>query len=48
MFLGWEPVMDRPQMKVWRRPIFDGELYQYKVYGTWDDVPAAAFYLIQG
>jgi len=44
---GWEPVMDQPRIKVWRRPIFDGELYQYKVYGTWDDVPAAAFYLIQ-
>merc|ERR1719334_1893427 len=44
---GWEPVHDRPQMKIWRRPIFDGQLFQYKVYGTWDDVPAAAFYLIQ-
>ncbi|XP_046555326.1 stAR-related lipid transfer protein 7, mitochondrial-like [Haliotis rubra] len=44
----WEKVIDRPHLIVWRRPLeFNSSLFQYKVYGKFDDVPARAFFNTQ-
>lgn len=43
----WQKVIDRPQLQVWRKPIEDSHLYQYKVHGSFYDIPACAFFLTQ-
>ncbi|ESO90245.1 hypothetical protein LOTGIDRAFT_84508, partial [Lottia gigantea] len=45
---GWESVIDKKHLKVWRKPIEENShLYEYRVYGTYDDVPARAFFNVQ-
>ncbi|XP_041368743.1 stAR-related lipid transfer protein 7, mitochondrial-like [Gigantopelta aegis] len=43
----WETVIDKQHLKVWRRPIQDSYTYQYRVYGSFTDIPARAFYNTQ-
>ncbi|XP_074642107.1 stAR-related lipid transfer protein 7, mitochondrial-like [Tubulanus polymorphus] len=43
----WELVIDRENIKLWRRPIQDTYLYEYKVFGRFFDIPAKAFYSVQ-
>ncbi|CAH1784595.1 unnamed protein product [Owenia fusiformis] len=41
---SWESLIDRPHLKAWRKAIPETCLYEYKIYGTYNDVPARAFY----
>lgn len=43
----WELVINREHLKVWRKPISNSSLYEYKVYGTFYDIPAWAFFEVQ-
>ncbi|XP_015793270.1 stAR-related lipid transfer protein 7, mitochondrial isoform X2 [Tetranychus urticae] len=44
---GWEPIILRDNFQVWRREINSNGTYQYKVFGTFTDVPAIAFFTVQ-
>ncbi|KAI8777614.1 stAR-related lipid transfer protein 7, mitochondrial-like isoform X2 [Biomphalaria glabrata] len=43
----WVTVVDRIDFKIWRRAIPDSNLYQYRVFGKYNDIPARAFYNTQ-
>lgn len=43
----WEKVLDINHLKVWRCPVTGTSLYKYKLYGTYSDIPANAFFNIQ-
>lgn len=43
----WEQVIDKDHFKVWRKPIPNSYLYEYKVYGTFYDVTPKCFLDIQ-
>nr|XP_022346031.1 stAR-related lipid transfer protein 7, mitochondrial-like [Crassostrea virginica] len=43
----WTLVVNEPSLKIWRRPLPHSHLYEYKVYGRYDDVSPAAFYQVQ-
>ncbi|XP_029644939.1 stAR-related lipid transfer protein 7, mitochondrial [Octopus sinensis] len=45
--LNWQKVIDQPNLEVWRKPIENSHLYQYKVHGSFYDIPASAFFVIQ-
>lgn len=47
MLDGWEKVIDRDHFKLWRKPIPNSYLYEYKVFGTYNDLPAKAFFNAQ-
>jgi len=44
---NWELVVNKEHLKVWRKAISDSYLYEYKVYGTFYDIPARAFFDVQ-
>lgn len=44
---GWEPVIKKESLQVWRRPFPNTYLYEYKVLGTFLDVPARVFFTVQ-
>ncbi|KAI8483028.1 StAR- lipid transfer protein 7, mitochondrial [Branchiostoma belcheri] len=44
---SWERVIDRTDLKVWRKPMEGSSLYQYKVYGTFHDISARTFFNVQ-
>ncbi|XP_006625582.1 stAR-related lipid transfer protein 7, mitochondrial [Lepisosteus oculatus] len=44
---GWEVVMDRKGFYVWRKPIPDSHLYEYRVLGTYTDVTPRQFFNVQ-
>ncbi|MBN3296968.1 STAR7 protein, partial [Amia calva] len=44
---AWEVVMDRKNFRVWRKPIPDSHLYQYRVLGTYTDVTPRQFFNVQ-
>ncbi|TNM91900.1 stAR-related lipid transfer protein 7, mitochondrial [Takifugu flavidus] len=44
---GWEVVMEKRDFKVWRRPIPDSHLYEYRVLGSYDDVTPRQFFNVQ-
>lgn len=44
---SWEQVIDKDHFKVWRKPLPDTSLYQYKVYGTFYDVTPKCFLAVQ-
>lgn len=44
---GWEVVMEKKDFKVWRRPIPDSHLYEYRVLGSYDDVTPRQFFNVQ-
>lgn len=43
----WEKVVDNGSFKLWRCPVPDSHLYQYKAYGTYSDISARAFFDVQ-
>lgn len=43
---NWEPYLDRNNLRVWRRQLPNG-CYEYKVYGSYDDVTAMDFLNVQ-
>ncbi|XP_072122803.1 stAR-related lipid transfer protein 7, mitochondrial [Mobula birostris] len=44
---AWELVMDRSSFRLWRRPIPGSHLYQYRVFGTYNDVTPRQFFNVQ-
>lgn len=46
-FVDWEKVIDRGSLTLWRKPVPNSYLYEYKVYGTYHDLPARAFFAVQ-
>ncbi|XP_077047915.1 stAR-related lipid transfer protein 7, mitochondrial isoform X2 [Agelaius phoeniceus] len=44
---GWEPVMEREQFRLWRRPIPGSALFQYRVFGSYTDVTPRQFFNVQ-
>lgn len=44
---SWEIVINRETLVVWRKPIDSSYLYEYKVFGSFSDIPARAFFNIQ-
>ncbi|XP_011455186.3 stAR-related lipid transfer protein 7, mitochondrial [Magallana gigas] len=43
----WALIVNEPSLKIWRRPLPNSHLYEYKVYGKYDDVSPSAFYQVQ-
>lgn len=43
----WEIVMDKKDFKVWRRPIPNSHLYEYRVLGSYKDVTPRQFFNVQ-
>jgi hypothetical protein len=43
----WEQLVNRSDFKIWRRLIPDSNLYQYRVFGHFSDIPSRAFYSTQ-
>ncbi|KAJ7987204.1 hypothetical protein DPEC_G00336320 [Dallia pectoralis] len=44
---GWEVVMEKKNFKVWRRPIEQSHLYEYRVLGSYNDVTPRQFFNVQ-
>ncbi|XP_070209959.1 stAR-related lipid transfer protein 7, mitochondrial-like [Littorina saxatilis] len=44
---GWELVIDRQHLKVWRRFMEDYNLFEYRVFGSFKDITPMAFYNVQ-
>ncbi|XP_020485514.1 stAR-related lipid transfer protein 7, mitochondrial [Labrus bergylta] len=45
--LGWEVVMEKKDFKVWKRPIPNSHLYEYRVLGSYNDVTPRQFFNVQ-
>lgn len=43
----WDLIINKDHLMAWRRPVPNTSLYEYKVYGTFRDIPARAFYDVQ-
>ncbi|XP_077399163.1 stAR-related lipid transfer protein 7, mitochondrial [Vanacampus margaritifer] len=44
---GWEVVMEKKDFRVWKRPIPDSHLYEYRVLGSYTDVTPRQFFNVQ-
>ncbi|KAM4635552.1 stAR-related lipid transfer protein 7, mitochondrial [Polymixia lowei] len=44
---GWEMVMEKRDFKVWKRPIPNSHLYEYRVLGSYSDVTPRQFFNVQ-
>ncbi|KAF3702105.1 StAR-related lipid transfer protein 7 [Channa argus] len=44
---GWEIVMEKKDFRVWRRPIPNSHLYEYRVLGSYSDVTPRQFFNVQ-
>ncbi|KAL4609651.1 stAR-related lipid transfer protein 7, mitochondrial-like [Arapaima gigas] len=44
---GWEIVMEKKNFWVWRRPIVNSHLYEYRVLGTYADITPRQFFNVQ-
>ncbi|XP_068190455.1 stAR-related lipid transfer protein 7, mitochondrial [Antennarius striatus] len=43
----WEVVMEKKDFKVWKRPLPNSHLYEYRVLGSYDDVTPRQFFNVQ-
>ncbi|XP_026129219.1 stAR-related lipid transfer protein 7, mitochondrial-like [Carassius auratus] len=43
----WEVVMEKKNFRVWRRPIQDSHLFEYRVFGSYTDVSPRQFFNVQ-
>lgn len=43
----WEAVMEKKGFRVWKRPISNSHLYEYRVLGTYTDVTPRQFFNVQ-
>ncbi|XP_037608312.1 stAR-related lipid transfer protein 7, mitochondrial [Sebastes umbrosus] len=43
----WEVVMEKKSFKVWKRPIPNSHLYEYRVLGSYNDVTPRQFFNVQ-
>ncbi|CAL8281563.1 stAR-related lipid transfer protein 7, mitochondrial [Gadus morhua] len=44
---GWESVVEKKEFKVWKRPIPDSHLYEYRVLASYNDVTPRQFFNVQ-
>lgn len=44
---GWEVVMEKKDFKVWKRPLPNSHLYEYRVLGSYTDVTPRQFFNVQ-
>jgi hypothetical protein len=44
---SWERLINKGHLTVWRKPVPNSYLYEYKVFGTYNDIPARAFFIAQ-
>lgn len=44
---GWEVVVEKKDLRVWKRPIKDSHLYEYRVLGSYNDVTPRQFFNVQ-
>ncbi|KAM8828692.1 stAR-related lipid transfer protein 7, mitochondrial [Spinachia spinachia] len=44
---GWEVVVEKKGFKVWKRPVPDSHLYEYRVLGSYNDVTPRQFFNVQ-
>ncbi|XP_005812058.1 stAR-related lipid transfer protein 7, mitochondrial isoform X2 [Xiphophorus maculatus] len=44
---GWEVVVDKKDIRVWKRQISDSQLYEYRVLGSYNDVTPRQFFNVQ-
>ncbi|XP_077992298.1 stAR-related lipid transfer protein 7, mitochondrial-like [Glandiceps talaboti] len=44
---AWEQLIGKEHLKMWRKPIPNSHLYKYTVYGTFEDITAKDFFLVQ-
>lgn len=44
---GWEIVVEKKDFRVWKRPIPNSHLYEYRVLGSYDDVTPRQFFNVQ-
>ncbi|XP_071386825.1 stAR-related lipid transfer protein 7, mitochondrial [Centroberyx affinis] len=44
---GWEMVMEKKDFRVWKRPVPDSHLYEYRVLGSYNDVTPRQFFNVQ-
>ncbi|KAL6096986.1 stard7 [Pungitius sinensis] len=44
---GWEVVVEKKGFKVWKRPIPNSHLYEYRVLGSYNDVTPRQFFNVQ-
>ncbi|XP_029300841.1 stAR-related lipid transfer protein 7, mitochondrial isoform X2 [Cottoperca gobio] len=44
---GWEIVVEKKGFKVWKKPIPDSHLYEYRVLGSYNDVTPRQFFNVQ-
>lgn len=44
---GWEVVVEKKGFKVWKRQIPDSHLYEYRVFGSYNDVTPRQFFNVQ-
>ncbi|GIX75810.1 stAR-related lipid transfer protein 7, mitochondrial [Caerostris extrusa] len=44
---GWEAIIKKECIQVWRKAFPDSYLYEYKIMGTFYDVPARTFFAVQ-
>uniref|UniRef100_A0A8C5GYF8 StAR-related lipid transfer protein 7, mitochondrial n=1 Tax=Gouania willdenowi TaxID=441366 RepID=A0A8C5GYF8_GOUWI len=44
---GWEIVVEKKDFKVWKRPIPNSHLYEYRVLGSYGDVTPRQFFNVQ-
>uniref|UniRef100_A0A8C9WHG2 StAR-related lipid transfer protein 7, mitochondrial n=1 Tax=Scleropages formosus TaxID=113540 RepID=A0A8C9WHG2_SCLFO len=44
---GWEIVMEKKNFWLWRRPILNSHLYEYRVLGTYTDITPRQFFNVQ-
>ncbi|KAM9734707.1 stAR-related lipid transfer protein 7, mitochondrial [Menidia menidia] len=44
---GWEAVVEKKDFRVWKRPIPDSHLYEYRVLGSYCDVTPRQFFNVQ-
>ncbi|XP_034047773.1 stAR-related lipid transfer protein 7, mitochondrial [Thalassophryne amazonica] len=43
----WEVVTERKDLTVWKRPLPDSSMHEYKVLGTYDDITPRQFFNVQ-
>ncbi|XP_076140329.1 stAR-related lipid transfer protein 7, mitochondrial [Alosa pseudoharengus] len=47
MEAGWEVVIEKKTFRVWRRPIEGSHLFEYRVFGTYNDITPRQFFNVQ-
>ncbi|XP_002734940.1 stAR-related lipid transfer protein 7, mitochondrial-like [Saccoglossus kowalevskii] len=44
---AWEQIIEKEHLKMWKKPVPNSPLFQYTVYGSFDDICPKAFFTVQ-